>query len=258
MFIVWGKKIVYRRLGYVADFCPICRDKRVFELKRVGSAGHVYYISAGQGELVGYELICQDCRTSLQTDPGIYASFAKLPAPVEELVRTTFPNIDEVMADRLALEERIRREPSSLSADERRALIRHPFLLLSPKVDRRFASTHVDRWVGLSLVGALLLMMIGPALTHVVAPDEAELSMLLFIVLGVALVVWQVAASKTRFMEREIIPVLAKSLHPLRPTEAELREVMSELKLLRHKMASKLGSSERLAGLVAAPVAMAR
>jgi len=41
MFIVWGKKIVYRKLGFVADFCPICRGPRAFELKRVGSASHL-------------------------------------------------------------------------------------------------------------------------------------------------------------------------------------------------------------------------
>lgn len=26
MFIIWGTKRVNTRLGYVADFCPICRD----------------------------------------------------------------------------------------------------------------------------------------------------------------------------------------------------------------------------------------
>ena len=30
MFVVWGKKHVYRKLGYVADFCEICRGPKAF------------------------------------------------------------------------------------------------------------------------------------------------------------------------------------------------------------------------------------
>src|SRR5258706_9118781 len=44
MFIIWGKKRVTKSLGYVADFCPLCRDVRTFELVRVGLAGHIYYL----------------------------------------------------------------------------------------------------------------------------------------------------------------------------------------------------------------------
>lgn len=41
--IVWGKKFVYRKLGYVVDFCRLCREVRTFELKRVGLAGQIYF-----------------------------------------------------------------------------------------------------------------------------------------------------------------------------------------------------------------------
>jgi hypothetical protein len=240
MFIIWGKKLVYRKLGHVADFCPICRTPKPFTLKRVGSAGHVYYISSGQGELVGYERTCQECGTSLQTEPTTYASISKNTVPLAELTRQTFPNLDQMLEARLALEEKVQHAPSSLSQEERYALIRSPFLILSPKVEKRFASTHIDKEIGFALIGALVLMMAGPALGHILAPDSEGAVLLTSLSLGFLMVVWQGIGAGGRFMRRQIVPVLAKCLLPLRPSDDELKSVLAELKQLRHKMGSKL------------------
>jgi hypothetical protein len=240
MFIIWGRKLVYRKLGHVADFCPICRVPRPFALKRVGSAGHVYYISTGEGELVGYERTCQDCGTSLQTEPTAYASIAKNTAPLAELTRQTYPNLDQVLGERLALEEKVRHAPSSLSREERHALIRSPFLILSPKVEKRFASTHIDKEIGFALIGAVALLIVGPALGRAVVPDSEGAVLLTSLSMGVLMVLWQGIGAGGRFMRREITPVLARCLAPLRPSDDELKTVLAELKQLRHKMGSKL------------------
>jgi len=240
MFIIWGKKLVYRKLGHVADFCPICRAPRPFALRRVGSAGHVYYISSGQGELVGYERTCQECGTALQAEPTTYASIAQNTVPLAELTRQTFPNLDQVLEARLALEEKVRHAPSSLSQEERHALIRSPFLILSPMVEKRFASTHIDKEIGLALIGALVLLIIGPVLGHVVAPDSEEAVLLTSLSMGFLMVLWQGIGAGKRFMRRRIMPVLAKCLFPLQPSDEELKSVLAELKQLRHKMGSKL------------------
>ena len=42
MFIVWGTKRTERKQGLVADFCPICREVRAFQLIRVGLASLVH------------------------------------------------------------------------------------------------------------------------------------------------------------------------------------------------------------------------
>lgn len=252
MFIVWGKKIVNRKLGFVGDFCPICRGPRAFELRRIGSASHVYYISFGEGELVGYERVCQDCGTALQAEPGTYASISKVCAPVPELVKQTFPTMSEALQERLALEERVQHAPALLSQEERRALIRSPFVLLSPKVEKRFSSsTHVDKEVGMSLLAALLLLMFGPALAAAVAPDSSDIAVLMSLAIGVVLVGWQMALSGRRFMRRQVVPVLARALRPLRPTEEELKTALSELKQLRNKMGTKLELSDLQQGMQA-------
>lgn len=240
MFIVWGKKLVYRKVGHVADFCPICRKPSSFELQRVGSAGHIYYISAGEGELVGHERRCSVCSTTFHAQPSVYASVSKTAAPLPDLIAKTFPNLHVLLKERLALEQRVQSQPATLSRDERHALIRNPFLLLSPKVEKRYAATHLDLEIGLSFLAAVLLLIFGASAVRVVAPDHAEQSALVFAVLGILLVGWQFVQSGRRFMRREIVPVLAKSLAPLKPTRAELQTVSNELRQLRHKIGSKL------------------
>lgn len=240
MFIVFGKKLVYRKLGYVADFCPVCRAKRAFELKRVGSASHVYYISAGDGELVGFERNCVECGTSLRADPNIYASVSKTSDSLEALTARTFPSYEVILHERLQLEERLKNEPSSMSTEERHSLIREAFLLLSPKVEKRFASTHIDKEVALCLVGLLVLLFVGPLALHGLFPDSEGTLILVFFGLGLALVAWQGLQSGRRFMRREVLPKLAKSLQPLRPSDNEIHVIQTELKQLGHKIGSRL------------------
>ena len=240
MFIVWGKKIVYRTVGHVADFCPICRGQRAFEIRRIGSAGHVYYISLGEGELVGFERTCSDCGTALNADPQAYASVSKQAQPLPALAASTFPNYAEVLRERTELERRVQESPGLLSPEERRSLIAQPFVLLSPKVERRFSSTHIDRNVGLAILGAFLLFMFGSAAARAVAPDSADGAVLLLLALGIGVVIWQGLGASRRFMRREVIPQLARALRPLRPRETEMQAVLAELKQMRHKLGSKL------------------
>jgi hypothetical protein len=251
MFIVWGKKRVRKKIGHVADFCPMCRTAQPFALVRVGSASHVYYISAGQGELVGYERSCGVCKTALRADPHGYAAVAKEPLPIAELTRQTFPDMEQTLAPLFEVEARLRIDRSLLSADERSALIKRPFLLMSSKVEQRFASTHIDREVALSIVGALLVMVLGPAVAIKIASEPSELAVLVCIGLGVLLVVSQIALSGRRFMKRKVIPVLAASLRPLRPSQEELRGVLSELKLLKQKIGTKMKLTDLEDGIAA-------
>lgn len=250
MLIFWGRKAVIRKLGHVADFCPICRDQRAFTVQRVGSASHVYYISFGEGELVGYQRTCQTCNTAFRTEPTSYAEISKHDLPLDELKRKTYPNLDEVFRERIELEERIKNAPHSLSKEERHALIRQAFTLLSPKVEKRFSATHIDKEVGLSMVAAIALLIAGPATMHSALPDDEGIVLLTFLILGLSLVAWQIVLSGRRFMNRQIVPVLAANLAPLQPRQTEIQSVINELKQLRHKIGSKT-NVEVLMGAVA-------
>ncbi|MET3139460.1 hypothetical protein AAKU61_003841 [Undibacterium sp. GrIS 1.2] len=240
MFIFWGRKAVFTKLGHVADFCSICRDQRSFLIQRVGSVGHLYYISFGEGELVGYQRTCQVCKTKSQTEPTKYASISKDDLPLDELTQKTYPNLEEVFRERTKLEERIRNAPHLLTKEERHAQIRQAFIQLSPKVEKRFSATHIDKEIALSIFGALALLVLGPSIMHSVLPDEDGIVLVTFVILGISLITWQIALAGGRFMERKIIPALAANLAPLQPKQSEIQSVADELKHMRHKIGSKI------------------
>ena len=239
-FIVWGKKLVFRMLGYVADYCPMCRTPRVFKLQRVGLARHVYYISFGEGELAGYQRTCQECGIAVGAKPTIYASVAEQPASIGQLTAQTFPKLSEAYQASLALEERIRNSPASLSPEERHALIRQPFQLLSPRVEKQFASLHIDNDAGFTLLGVLIALFLASFILKRLAPDSLEVAMVSILLAGLVLVVWQISQAGKRFMQRKIFPALVAALQPLKPTEGEVQAVLAELKKLGQKIGSKM------------------
>jgi hypothetical protein len=247
MLIIWGRKIKRRRVGYVADYCPVCRAQRVFELQDVRSAGHVYYISLGRGTLLGQERRCSDCGTSFKANTASYAGVSKTQLSLEELRQRTFPNLDAATREQAALDERIRRQ--RLSPTERQALIRAPFVYLASKVERRFANTHIDAGVGVAFLALVGLFLAAPAALKLLPANSAPVVFLILIAVGGGLVVWQVRASGSRFMKREIVPVLAKSLGPLQPTEEEIKLVLGELKKVKQKIGWKLKASDLVEGM---------
>lgn len=244
VFIVWGRKITRRPLGYVADFCGVCREPRPFKLARLDSVGHVYHISLGGGKPVGHERTCTKCGTFSAATLADYASVARSAPSFEALKQETNPGLDEAVAERLALEERARIAPHLLSQAERIGLIRTPFLLMSPKVEKRFASTHIDLGVVLAFCAAIGLCIAAPAITNAFAPDSTDRAVLVALAIGAVLVIWQFMAAGSRFMRKEILPTLAKSLAPLKPSEAEIGQTMLEFHRAGHKIGIKLKVSE--------------
>lgn len=249
MFIVWGKKPVFRSVGRVADYCPACRGTQAFRVRRIGMAGHVYYISVGEGDLVGHDKTCENCGSLSQADLRLYRSLATQPLPLPDLIQQTFPNLQEVWRERLALDEKLKHSPAELTTAERGDLIADAFLALSPKVQQRFAQTQLDKEVGFACAGMALMMFALPAIARVVTPSHEHDAFLLALSLGIVLVLWQFVTAGSRYMRREILPVLLQSLRPLRPTAAELEPVLAALKQHGHKIGSKLKLADVVQGL---------
>ena len=196
--IIWGKKIVKSHLGYAADFCPICACARPFAITRVGSAGHLYYIAVGDGDLVGYERACMVCTVPFKAEPSQYAELATRISPIQELGKQTFPNLAQAHRERLAIEQAIKLDPTMLSATDRLTLILEPFMLLSVKVSERFENSAFS--------------------------------------------------SNAGFLKNEVLPLLARALRRLRPTDSELKTALARLVQMKELIGSKI----KLADLVAA------
>jgi len=240
MFIVWGKKHVYKKMGYVADFCPLCRTIRPFRLDRVGLANHVYYITVSQGELVGHARTCMTCKTILNGNPNLYREVSKKLVDQGELQRTTFPNLLTHHAERLTLEQSIKHSPVSLSADTRRALLKEPFLLLDPAVETRFSSTHLDKYTGLTLLALFVLLPFVSMIGKQLAPAYEGEIFLGFLIAGIAAVSVQGYLQTGRYFDKKIFPILVPALKPLKPTTEEIASVIAELKKAELKFGKKL------------------
>ncbi len=241
MFIVWGTKRVERNQGTVADFCPICREIRPFQLVRVGLASHVYYISFGEGKLAGHIIRCATCGVALGVDPTRYSTTTQdATSSLEVLVRDTFPRLREVYAERLKLEEQIKRTRTPLPPEERNRLLMEPFALLNPLVERRFAdSTKLDKKSGLGCLGTVLIgggLFFGSLGFRGSTQDKILIAAAILFGIGTVYTFVQLHLGPNRFFRERLLPPLVKSLRPLEPTREEIAACIDRCRTLGLKI----------------------
>lgn len=244
MFIFWGTKTIVRKLGYVADFCPICRKINQFQLSRIGLASHVYGASFGKGQLVGHQKKCLDCGTDLQTDASIYKDVQKKQPGTGsvDLSASTFPNIRQYYSERLSLEEQISKRSTRIDAGTRAVLIKEPFHIMAPIAEKRFSATHIDLQVAITFLVAIAGTVLFASVFRILFPFAAgyEGEAILFAIgIGVVATGIQGYKSAGRYLRREIYPRIVRSLRPLQPNQAELETVFAELQRMDFKLAKK-------------------
>ena len=196
----------------------------------MGAAGHIYYVSLGSGKLVGHEIQCLTCGTALKTDPRRYASQSKKECAVNELIELTFPNLEETYKAELALEEKVKADPLSLAPDERRDQLFTPFILVSPQVEKRFASTHIDKETWMVILGAIILAIFIPKYIESIFGIDSGAAALSVLGVGIILFIFQLAVSGRRYIRKRVI----------RPSQEELKTTLAELKRLGHKVGKKI------------------
>jgi hypothetical protein len=213
---------------------------RAFELTRVGLAGHFYYISLTQGDLVGHERKCLTCATEYSCKPEIYLRPSKVLIPLRELVKFTFPGIATYHAARFAIEKAIRDPFQKISAADRLALLREPFSLLSNKAEAHFRASYFDHQ---SIAAFFIAVIIGgfPAAGLVALLPDFEAAILIgdLIVACVAAWAWGFWTRK-KFVRREIIAPLASALQPLKPTRDEIAGVLKDMKALGLRIGKRI------------------
>jgi hypothetical protein len=245
MFIVWGTKRVEKKQGLVADFCPICRDVRSFELRRVGLAQHVYYISFGEGKLAGHIIQCTECGVRLTTNAMRYASVEKprLTTDTETLLHKTFPNLRDVYAQRLAIEAQCRRSPATLTQEQRASLLIEPFQLLNPQVEARTRDTRFDRQSSFGCLGTMIFGLVLLAIAVALREPFQEKVLLtagILFGLGTIYTLVQLGLGPGRFVRTQIVPALARSLDPIEPTQDELQNCLQKCRTAGMKIGKKL------------------
>jgi hypothetical protein len=243
MFIVWGKKIKKQKMGFVADYCVPCQELRAFEVKRIGSASHLYYVSFGEGDLVGYERICQTCRTSFDAVPDTYSGMAKTSRPGAELISETFPNYYTVYRERIEVDKKVRNTPSQLTPAERKARIRETFAFHAGSMQQRLTSLQLDWRVGAAVAAIIpICWLMGGLASLFGGPDAADDPRwaLAGLLIGVGAVISQCFGATRRFVHKHALPPIAAALAPLRPTDMEIDAILDELRQRRYKLGKKL------------------
>lgn len=232
MLFIWGKKVQTERLGYVGDFCPICREVRTFRLEEVRLVRHLYYVPIGRIEAAGHQIECAACGVALRAEPEDFPTLSQdASAEARALATRASPRISAHIAKRQDLEDRARLR--RLSAEERAALILEPFQLLEPKLAARLMRTNLDARSG----GALLATFALPILFFYAAgrsqepfSTALEWAAILSIAAGLGATAALAATDGRRFFQRSLEPLLARCLGVLEPSLEELTAAIEKLR----------------------------
>ena len=245
MFIVWGTRRTERSLGYVADFCSVCRDTRAFQLMRIGLASHLYFISFGAGRFVKHLMRCQECGVDCDTEATRYVNIEKhRPTNLPALVQTTFPNLQTTYAAQIALQAQIEKAPHALAPADRQRLLIEPFEFLHREVEVRFENgTAMDKTAGIAFFTTLLGtigIVAGAIYLQGTLTDGALMASVAVFCIGGIYTFVQIGLAPGRFLRSRIIPKLARSLDPLRPDESELTKCLSKCREIGWKIGRKI------------------
>jgi hypothetical protein len=245
MLIVFGTKVRYRRMGYRADFCQICREARPFKIQQIESIGHLYYIPLGAGTVHAHLKTCQGCGMLYEATPDDAMTCSKTRGDPDELIARGRPQIEHDWSDRLDLESRVK--SGKLTASERESLILEPFLLLNPTVQHHTAQISFDWASGLGLLAAiavpLAMLWVGPGLLHRSQDTSNQVAAILAGIL-VLFTIGAFATYRRRYIRRAILPKLASALAPLDPTAGEIDQTLARLKEMKWAIGRRIKADD--------------
>ena len=239
MLFVWGRKWYGRKLGFIADFCEICRRPQACALERRTLIGHFWFIPLGTHHVTQHRTQCTQCGTATLTDPARYTQPSRKPAPARELLTRTNPGFDQAFGPRMALERSVRENVAALTPEQRRSMLVSPFVLLSPEVEQRLAQTHLDWRTGLALL-ALLPVASACHTSGAWVSNDGDLGSLVGLGIGAALILWQAVTAKNRWVHGKVLPRIERCIAPLKPTAAEIAGIVGELRQNKHKLGALL------------------
>jgi hypothetical protein len=241
-FIFWGRKVVRKKIGRVADYCSVCRDFRPFRGSKLESVGHVYAIPLGSCKTLGYTRTCESCSCTFPMQPEVYSSLSKdRQAPLAVLTRETHPQILEHCCQQIQLDWQARH--GKLSAEERRAYILEPFILLNDRLEGWVSRPSFDGCVVVSFLMTVALFCVSMSrFSHRGhASGEPSSEVLIGLVFASFLAYLIASGSRLgRFMRTQILPIAAESLRSCSPTAVELEAAVEHLKRMRTRIGKAL------------------
>ncbi len=230
MIWVRSERVSRREVGWVAEFCPFCREIAPHRLARLNRTDTLQGVSIHVGELLGFQTRCADCGHAAlceeESFDRVHAG-TRLKLSLAELIRDTNPALQTHMAERLRLEQALRE--NRLPRAARAELLAEPFLLSEKAVEERAQKVHFDAWSILAAAGFVLTFCIGLLSLQTTTQKAAWYAYPLlgasFISAGIA--IHLVRTDARRYSRKNATARIARALAPLRPSSAELAETVA-------------------------------
>ena len=245
MFIVWGTKVVRKKLGRMAEYCPMCRSPRAFLLQSIETVGHLYYIPLGSRTLQGYSKACENCGLALEVFEGDLESTIKgRGVSLDELTEAASPPVAQRIQKRLAWDQQIKER--KLDPAAHRELLQEPFVIAETLYQSRSSQTNLDKASGLgcflSIVIPVLILVLMPKIWT--GDDQGFLVVGLVAGLLATLTLFLLATDGRRYVKRTLVPMIVRSLLPMNPTKQELEETLEMLKEAGFKIAKRVDATQ--------------
>lgn len=242
MYIVYGTKFKAKRLGYAADFCPICRGIRAMSVREWREVLHLYFIERDSTGSASWELTCKGCGLRRPATNFLITGFSSTKLDdIDDLTQKTNPRILTELAERLDVERKIKEGRIDPSA--RQELILEPIVLcdLAARWRAQLNANWLKHWLAFVCLIPAPAVFIGSI--FVIGPDAPRTMLLVIpavlIVLAISGVIW-LNVDKLYYRRRKLIPLIARSLRALRPNENEIMWVLQSLQEAKIPLASRV------------------
>jgi hypothetical protein len=225
--------LIFKKLGWVADFCPFCREFTAARLTEVLWAGDDLF-SCFRRDHVRQECECLACGGKFGThELKNFRPRRRRPKPgenIEALIAATQPAARTEYSWRLEAEEAVRDNPLSLTPEARWTLLVEPFRITKGHAEAMSRSGWLD-WIALGEMATSWTVAIASWPWALGQRDEE------WVYLSVALVilafldsVWSLFKAARRRVRRVFLPLLKMALDPLEPGIEEIEHYWPELK----------------------------
>lgn len=227
MILIWGTKLVRRKLGLVAMACPICRDITSCELTSARRVRHLYYIPLSSGTLALYESKCQSCGLIRRHHPALeFTPVAEPLASMEELARVTNPAVLDQVEKLIQLGEQVRQ--GTLPPDRRVYFIADTLDAVTYMTELGGRKGRDESLQALSALGLILTL---PATLIFLFGDQKLYAGIAGILAAgfLALTIRLILRGPQDMLRKTTLPLLRVALEPLNPTREELDSAVALL-----------------------------
>lgn len=245
------KQLKSEPLGFVEDFCPVCREARRFTATNwfTENTTRVLLLIKVAGSREGGLGVaeCPECRSRWRLERGLAPRGSKGREETKLQVEA-----------RLALEEKVRTRETT---DKERL-----FLLLEP-LQKMASMAEVHEAIGKSdpvsswgFFGTVVLLFGGAAAIPITLKDRGTDAMetwgaVLFVVVGVcaALTIYAWFTRRSRYVRRELEPRVGRSVDPLAPSKHELIAAVEEFRRLEPEIGRRFDGArihDRMRGVI--------